>query len=80
MHADPQTIARDMVVDLEHPIAGPTKAIGLPVKFSATPGAVLDPAPILGQHSREVLSELGFSDAEIETLAAAGDVVLGDRD
>jgi crotonobetainyl-CoA:carnitine CoA-transferase CaiB-like acyl-CoA transferase len=80
MHADPQTIARDMVVDLEHPVAGPTRTIGLPVKFSKTPGAVLHAAPVFGQHSREVLGQLGFDETEIEALAADGAVVLGDID
>jgi crotonobetainyl-CoA:carnitine CoA-transferase CaiB-like acyl-CoA transferase len=74
MHKDPQTLARDMVVTLEHPHAGPTKAIGLPVKFSATPGAVSRPAPLFGQHSREVLKELGYSSEEIDALIAAGAV------
>jgi crotonobetainyl-CoA:carnitine CoA-transferase CaiB-like acyl-CoA transferase len=39
----------------EHPLAGPVKTVGLPVKFSATPGAVLDPAPVFGEHTREVM-------------------------
>jgi crotonobetainyl-CoA:carnitine CoA-transferase CaiB-like acyl-CoA transferase len=72
MLADPQTHARDMVVGLEHPRAGHTRAIGLPVKLSATPGKVTRPAPLLGEHTREVLSEFGFSAAEIDRLLAAG--------
>ena len=59
MHADPQTRAREMVVTLEHPSAGPVETIGLPVKFSATPGRVSRPAPRLGEHTAEVLAELG---------------------
>jgi crotonobetainyl-CoA:carnitine CoA-transferase CaiB-like acyl-CoA transferase len=78
MHEDPQTIARDMVVELEHPRAGKTRTIGLPVKFDGTPGAVLHAAPVLGQHSREVLQELGFKDQEIEAMASEGAIVLGD--
>ena len=53
--ADPQALARDMVVELEHPRAGRTRALGLPVKLSRTPGKVSRPAPLLGQHTREVL-------------------------
>ena len=77
MAADPQTLARDMVVELEHPVAGSTRALGVPVKFSATPGSVRRPAPTLGQHTREVLQEIGYTDAEIEALAASGAVQLG---
>jgi crotonobetainyl-CoA:carnitine CoA-transferase CaiB-like acyl-CoA transferase len=77
MAADPQTLARDMVVELEHPVAGRTRALGVPVKFSATPGGVRRPAPTFGQHTREVLREHGFADAEIEALADEGAVQLG---
>ena len=62
MHADPQTRAREMVVALEHPAAGPVETIGLPVKFSATPGRVSRPAPRLGEHTAEVLAELAEED------------------
>ncbi len=77
MAADPQTLAREMVVELTHPVAGRTRALGLPVKFSATPGNVRGPAPTFGQHTRQVLLEHGFNDAEIEALAAEGAVRLG---
>jgi crotonobetainyl-CoA:carnitine CoA-transferase CaiB-like acyl-CoA transferase len=77
MAADPQTLARDMVVELDHPIAGRTRALGVPVKLSATPGSVQRPAPTFGQHTREVLREHGFNDAEIEALGAERAVHLG---
>jgi crotonobetainyl-CoA:carnitine CoA-transferase CaiB-like acyl-CoA transferase len=70
--ADPQTQARGMVVDLMHPQAGPTKAIGCPLHFSATPTAVTRAAPVLGEHTREVLREYGYDDAEINRLAREG--------
>jgi crotonobetainyl-CoA:carnitine CoA-transferase CaiB-like acyl-CoA transferase len=70
--ADPQTIARGMVVDLVHPQAGATKALGCPVHFSATPTSVSRPAPMLGEHTREVLADAGYSDAEIDALVAEG--------
>ena len=72
MAADPQTLAREMVVELDHPRAGRTRALGLPIKFSATPGRVARPAPCYGEHSREVLGEFGFSAEEIEALFAGG--------
>ena len=68
----PQTLARDMVVDIDHPQAGPTKAIGCPVHFSETPTAVTRPAPLLGEHTRAVLAEFGYSDSEIDGFIAAG--------
>ena len=49
MHRDPQAIARDMVVSAEHSRLGPVKTLGLPVKFSATPGGVLRGAPLYGE-------------------------------
>ena len=67
-----QTRARGMVVDLVHPEAGPTRAIGCPVHFSRTPAQVSRAAPRLGEHTREVLREAGYDDAEIASLVAEG--------
>jgi crotonobetainyl-CoA:carnitine CoA-transferase CaiB-like acyl-CoA transferase len=75
MHADAQVLARKMVVEHNHPTAGPVKSIGMPVKFSATPGSVDCAAPLLGQHTVEVLQEAGYSDDEIEQLIATGAAV-----
>jgi crotonobetainyl-CoA:carnitine CoA-transferase CaiB-like acyl-CoA transferase len=77
MHQDPQTAAREMLVEVEHRKAGKVKTIGLPVKFSATPGKVAQAAPILGEHSRDILAEHGYAAAEIEALAAERAVLLG---
>ena len=71
---DPQALAREMVVELEHPRAGRTRALGLPVKLSRTPGKVLRPAPTFGQHTREVLAEFGFTAVEVDALYAANAV------
>lgn len=56
----PQTRARDMVVEVEHPRAGTVRLLGIPVKLSATPGTIRRPAPLLGQHTAEVLGQLGL--------------------
>ena len=68
----PQTLARNMVVDLVHPQAGATRAIGCPIQFSATPTQVTRPAPLLGEHSRELLREYGYDDQQIDGFAADG--------
>jgi len=78
MHADPQTIAREMVPETDHPVAGRVQAIGLPVKLSATPGGVVAPAPLFGQHTREVLVEAGYSESEIAAFLESGGVIAGD--
>lgn len=68
----PQASARNMVVDLEHPQAGHTRALGCPVHFSKTPTRIDRPAPMLGEHSRELLREYGFTDGEIDGFVADG--------
>lgn len=75
MHADPQALARDMVISVDHATLGSVRTLGLPVKFSDTPGGVRRGAPLLGQHTREVLGEYGFSSQEIDGLVAEGAVV-----
>ena len=77
MLADPQVIARDMVVEVEHSRIGRTRVLGSPVKFSQTPTRISRGAPRLGEHTREILDEYGYSDDEIEALAAAGDIIVG---
>ena len=67
---DPHTIARGLVVDLVHPVAGAIQALGVPVKLSETPGSVDRAAPLVGEHTAEILTELGFSAAEQGELRA----------
>jgi crotonobetainyl-CoA:carnitine CoA-transferase CaiB-like acyl-CoA transferase len=78
MHADPQVQAREMVVEVEHARLGPVRTLGLPVKFSDTPGKVGMGAPVYGQHTREVLRAHGFSDADIAALLAEGAIAVAD--
>ncbi len=71
----PQTRARDMVTKVEHAVAGAVETLGFPVKFSETPAMITSGAPVLGQHTREVLGELDYSSEEVEAMILAGAVV-----
>ena len=72
--ADPQTAAREMLVEVNHATLGPVKVTGVPVKLSDTPGSVRTAPPTLGQHTAAVLGELGYDQAGIEALVANGAV------
>lgn len=75
--AHPQIKARNMMVEVEHPTAGPVEMVSVPVRLSETPGAIRRPAPTLGQHSGEVLRELlDLSPDTIAGLIEQG-VVMG---
>ena len=74
VYDDPQVQAREMMVETDHPVAGRVKNIGIPIKLSETPGRFQRPAPTLGQHTDEVLSDLGCSDDEIDKLRTGGAV------
>ena len=58
-----------MIVEYEHPTAGSVRTLGLPIQFNGTPGDIRRPAPLLGEHTDEILSEFGgYSSAEIAAL------------
>jgi len=78
MLADPQTKAREMLIGTEHQRLGPVPTIGFPVKFSETPATIERGAPTLGQHTAEVLLELGYADSDIDQLVADNVVIRGD--
>jgi len=69
---DPHIHAREMVVELTHPEYGPFRTLGIPIKLSATPGAVENAPPKFGEHNRQILTELGYSAEEIDRAAKAG--------
>ena len=67
-----QAVAREMVLKIQHPVEGETRALGFPVKLSATPQQVRHPAPLLGQHTYEILGEIGLSAEAIDAMRQAG--------
>ena len=70
--ADPQVIARELAVEVDHPTLGRLRSLGTPIKMSATP---LDPhrrAPLLGEHTEEVLRAAGFTDEDVRALRSSG--------
>jgi crotonobetainyl-CoA:carnitine CoA-transferase CaiB-like acyl-CoA transferase len=69
---DPQVRAREMLVEIDHPTAGRIAIPGLPVKCSATPGSIRRPPPLLGEHTDDVLAELGLGAQEIARLRREG--------
>ena len=69
---DPQVEHMGIVSSYEHPVAGAVKVIGPAVKMSATPAEIRRPAPLVGEHSREILAEFGFSASEVAGFMASG--------
>jgi crotonobetainyl-CoA:carnitine CoA-transferase CaiB-like acyl-CoA transferase len=66
-----QVVANEMMVPIEHPVVGPTHIVGTPLRLSETPGVQLKAAPTLGQHTDEILGELGYSPERIDRLREA---------
>jgi crotonobetainyl-CoA:carnitine CoA-transferase CaiB-like acyl-CoA transferase len=72
----PQIAAREMVVEVEHPVAGMLRMLGTPLKLSAQPASIRRPPPVLGQHTDEILAEAGYPAARIAELREAGVIRL----
>jgi crotonobetainyl-CoA:carnitine CoA-transferase CaiB-like acyl-CoA transferase len=70
--ADPQVQHRRMVYDIDHPVIGPMKTLGLPLKSDGELTQIRKPAPLHGQHTEEVLHDAGYSDSQVRGLLAEG--------
>ncbi len=75
--ADPHVQARGMVQEIDHPVGGRIRMLGPAAKLSETPARCSRPSPLYGEHTAEVLHEIGYTDTEIQKLAESGVVVLG---
>jgi crotonobetainyl-CoA:carnitine CoA-transferase CaiB-like acyl-CoA transferase len=76
---DPQVRHRGLIAEIEHPEAGRIKQIAPTVKLSATPGEMRLPPPLLGQHTQEILKNVGYTDEMIESLAREGVISIGEK-
>ena len=72
--ADPHTLAREMVVELDHPTEGTVRSLGIPVKLSETAGTIRRVPPGLGEHTDEILRSVGYTDADIGAMRTEGSV------
>ena len=72
--SNPQLVGRGKVVEHPHPTAGAVRMIGQPIELSETPARIETSPPLLGEHTKDVLREAGYSEAEIRTLRASGTV------
>jgi crotonobetainyl-CoA:carnitine CoA-transferase CaiB-like acyl-CoA transferase len=70
--ADPQVAHNELIQTVHHPKAGPIKVIGIPMKFSETPGTIRLAPPLVGEHNREILDELGYTASEIDQYEEEG--------
>jgi formyl-CoA transferase len=68
---DPHLIARDMIVEVDHPTRGRFLTVGNPIKLSASP-TTITPSPLLGEHREQILGELGYSPEQIRGLEKDG--------
>ena len=69
---DPQLLSRDMFPEYEHPTEGRVRQMGMPIKLSDTPAQFRSFAPVLGQHTDEIMRDLGYTEAQIHAMRKAG--------
>ncbi|HEX2172866.1 MAG TPA: CoA transferase, partial [Dehalococcoidia bacterium] len=69
---DPQVVHNEMVATVDHPVAGPMRVLGIPIKLHDTPGQIVSPPPVLGQHTDQILMDLGYSADTITDLRDRG--------
>jgi crotonobetainyl-CoA:carnitine CoA-transferase CaiB-like acyl-CoA transferase len=69
---EPQVLENDMLTTVQHPKAGRTTMVGVPFRLSETPGSIQHPAPLLGEHTDEILTGLGYGPEEIGRLRDVG--------
>lgn len=74
----PQSLHREMVVERDHPILGTVRLLGMPVKLSETPTGVWRTPPLMGQHTDEILRDLGVADSDLAQLRASGVIHSGE--
>ena len=72
--SDPQIAANELIVETDHPVVGPVRQTRPAARFSGTPAEIRGPAPTVGEHTRELLGELGLSETEIAELAGEGTI------
>lgn len=77
---DPQVRHLQAFTEVEHPKAGRLSVTNIPVRFSETPGSIRRPAPLVGEHGREILEEFGFSREEVDSLLTEGALWLDETD
>ena len=70
--ADPQVLHRKMVIEVEHPTEGKIRQVGIAIKLSDTPGSVRSLAPVLGEHTDEILTSVGYNKQRINELRQKG--------
>jgi CoA:oxalate CoA-transferase len=73
----PQVEANEMIIDMDHPVRGRLKMLGVPIKMKKTPAGPRHPGPLLGQHTKEILTGLGYTASQIAGLEAEGVVKSG---
>jgi len=70
--AHPQVEANEMIITMDHPVRGEVKMLGVPIKLSKTPVKPRQPGPLLGQHTKEILLQLGYTPEAVAELEAEG--------